>query len=589
MIKIATLTIATRNVRERIQHRMCGATPASLTPASLISGLNMRKLLAILVISCWASLACAQKADLIVTNAKIVTLDPASTIAQALAVRDGRIVAVGGNDAMEGLIGSATRRVDAGGRTIIPGLIDSHIHAVRAGLTYATEVNWIGAKTIGEAMERLRQAAKARPASWIIVAGGWSELQFAEKRRPTLAEVTSAVPDNPAYIQLFYSAVLMTPKAQQALGISADQLPAGITSERAASGDTTGWFNGSIVSISALFDRLPRPNFEDNVAGTRQFFTELNRLGITGLVDPGGFSIYPSHYAALQKLWREKTLSVRVAYSLFAQNVGAEFEEYKTLTPFLPMGFGDDMLRFNGIGERITGAMYNNNAPDAAAKDKFLEIARWAAKQGLTVTIHWQEDKSVHQLLDLYDEVNKETPLAPLRWSIAHLDNTSPETLTRMKALGVGWTMQDAMYLGGDRIVAQAGEAARSMPPIVTALRTGVHVGAGTDAHRVASYNPFVALQWMLDGKTVGGLSTRGPDETPSREDALRLYTVGSAWFCFDETRRGTLEAGKLADFAILDRDFMSVPVEKIGATTSLITVVGGKVVYAADGFANAQ
>ncbi|MBW7971473.1 amidohydrolase [Bradyrhizobium sp. BR 10289] len=549
----------------------------------------MRKLLAILLISCWSAAAHAQQADLVVTNAKIVTLDPTSTIAQAIAVRDGRIVAVGGNDAVEGLIGPATRRVDAGGRTIIPGLIDSHIHAVRAGLTYATEVNWIGAKTIAEAMDRLRQAAQARPGAWIIVAGGWSELQFAEKRRPTLAEVMSAVSDNPAYIQLFYSALLMTPKAQQALGLSADQLPAGITAERTASGETTGWFNGSIVSISALFDRLPRPTFEDNVAGTRQFFTELNRLGITGIVDPGGFSIYPGHYAALQKLWREKSLTVRVAYSLFAQNVGAEFEEYKSLTPFLPMGFGDDMLRFNGIGERITGAMYNNNAPDAAAKDKFLEIVRWAARQGLTVTIHWQEDKSVHELLDLYDEVNKETPIAPLRWSIAHLDNATPETLLRMKALGIGWTMQDAMYLGGDRIVAQAGEAARSMPPIVTALRTGVHVGAGTDAHRVASYNPFVALQWMLDGKTVGGLPTRGADETPSREDALRLYTVGSAWFCFDETRRGTLEIGKLADFAVLDRDFMSVPVEEIGATASLLTVVGGKVVYAADGFASVK
>lgn len=584
MVRITIFPVATRDVRERIRRRMCGAASASL-----MSGLMMRKLLAIMVISCWATLSSAQKADLIVTNAKLVTLDAASTIAQALAVRDGKIVAIGGNDAMEGLIGPATRRVDAGGRTIIPGLIDSHIHAVRAGLTYATEVNWIGAKTIPEAMERLRQAAQARPASWIIVAGGWSELQFAEKRRPTLAEVMAAVPDNPAYIQLFYSAVLMTPKAQQALGLSADQLPAGITAERAASGDTTGWLNGSIVSISALFDRLPRPNFEENVAGTRQFFTELNRLGVTGIVDPGGFSIYPGHYAALQKLWRDKSLSVRVAFSLFAQNVGAEFEEYKSLTPFLPMGFGDDMLRFNGLGERITGAMYNNNAPDAAAKDKFREIIRWAAKQGLTVTIHWQEDKSVHHLLDLYDEVNKETPLAPLRWSIAHLDNTSPQTLARMKALGVGWTMQDAMYLGGDRIVAQAGEAARSMPPIATALRMGVHVGAGTDAHRVASYNPFVALQWMLDGKTVGGLSTRGPDETPSREDALRLYTVGSAWFCFDETRRGTLETGKFADFAILDRDFLSVPVEQIGATSSLLTVVGGKVVYAADAFSSAK
>ncbi len=189
----------------------------------------MRNFLAILVILYSATLAHAQKADLIVTNAKIVTLDATSGIAQALAVREGRIVAVGNNDAMEALVGPATRRVDVGGRTVIPGLINSHIHAVRAGLTYATEVNWIGAKTIAEAMERVAPAVKARPSSWIIVAGGWSELQFAEKRRPTLAEVTSAVPDNPAYIQLFYSAVLMTPRAQQALGILPDQLPAGIT------------------------------------------------------------------------------------------------------------------------------------------------------------------------------------------------------------------------------------------------------------------------------------------------------------------------------------------------------------------------
>ena len=549
----------------------------------LVSGPNMRKLLAVLAISSWATLAYGQKADLIVTNAKIVTLDTASTIAQALAVREGKIVAVGGNDAMEGLIGSATRRVDAGGRTIIPGLIDSHIHAVRAGLTYATEVNWIGAKTITEAMERLRQAAKARPASWIIVAGGWSELQFAEKRRPTLAEVVSAVPDNPAYIQLFYSAVLMTPKAQQTLGISAEQLPAGMTVERAASGEG---FGGSIVSISALFDRLPRPNFEDNVAGTRQFFTELNRLGITGVVDPGGFSIYPSHYAALLKLWREKSLSVRVAYSLFAQNVGAEFEEYKNLTQFLPMGFGDDMLRFNGIGERITGAMYNNNAPDAAAKDKFLEIIRWAAKQGLTVTIHWQDDKSVYQLLDLYEEVSKETPIAPLRWSIAHLDNASSETLMRMKALGLGWTMQDAMYFGGDGFLQQRGrEVGLRTPPLETARRVGVVVGAGTDAHRVASYNPFTALQWLLDSKTVGGVAMRGPEEIPSRMDALRFYTLGSAWFSFDENARGSLEVGKLADCAVLSDDYMTVAVEKIGGLESVLTMVGGKIVYSAGPF----
>jgi len=191
----------------------------------------------------------------------------------------------------------------------------------------------------------------------------------------------------------------------------------------------------------------------------------------------------------------------------------------------------------------------------------------------------------VHHLLDLFEQVHRETPLGELRWSVAHLDNASADTLARMKALGIGWTMQDAMYLNGDRMAAAAGDAARRMPPLATALRLGVRVGAGTDAHRVASYNPFVALQWMLDGRTVGGLLTRGADETPTREQALRLYTVGSAWFSFDDDRRGTLEVGKWADFAILDQDFFSVPVERIGRTVSLMTVVGGKVVYAAAPF----
>jgi predicted amidohydrolase YtcJ len=528
----------------------------------------------------------AQPADLIVVNARVATLDAAARVTDALAVRDGRLIAVGSRSAVEALAGRDTRRVDAGGRTVVPGLVDSHIHAIRAALSYATEVNWIGAASIDEAMTRLREAAaRARPNAWLIVAGGWTELQFAEKRRPTLAEVQRAAPDNPVYLQMFYSHALMTPGALSAAGVSLEALPQGLTAERDASGASTGWVTGNIIGISALFDRLPRPTYDDNLRGTRLFFSELNRLGITGVIDPGGFNINPPQYAALFQLWRERQLTVRVAYSLFAQNIGAELAEFRNLTQMLPMGYGDDMLRFNGIGERITGAMYNNNQPDAAAKDKFLEVVRWAARQKLAVTIHWQEDASVHHLLDLYEQVNRETPIQELRWSIAHLDNASAETLARMKALGIGWTMQDAMYLNGDRMAAAAGDKARRMPPLGTALRLGLRVGAGTDAHRVASYNPFVALQWMLDGRTVGGLSTRGADETPTREQALRLYTMGSAWFSFDDDRRGTLEPGKWADFAILDQDYFSVPVERIGRTVSLMTVVGGKVVYTAAPF----
>ena len=250
----------------------------------------------------------------------------------------------------------------------------------------------------------------------------------------------------------------------------------------------------------------------------------------------------------------------------------------------LPMGFGDDMLRFNGIGERITWAMNNNNKPSDADKQKYFEIVRWAAERGMSITMHWTNEESVDQLLTIFERVNKEVPIVGLRWSIAHLNNASPESLRRMKALGVGWTVQDSLYFGGEQL--QNTPAVRRQPPVVTAKEIGVPVGAGTDAHRVASYNPFTALQWFLDGKTVSGIALRGPEETPSRLEALRLYTLGSAWFSRDEDKRGSLAVGKLADLAVLTKDYMTVPVNEVGGIESLLTMVGGKVVYAASPFA---
>ena len=361
-------------------------------------------------------------------------------------------------------------------------------------------------------------------------------------------------------------------------------MPAGGRLERDANGSLTGGVNGGIVE---LFDRLPTPSFAQQVEGTKAFFRELNRLAMTGVGDPGGNNLTPEAYQALFAVWRARELTVRVAYTLAGQSAGAEFEELAGLTAMLPMGFGDDMLRFNGLGERITAAMNNNNAPSSTDLDAFYRIVRWAADRGLSLTMHWGSDSSVHHLLDVFERVNREVPIAPLRWSIAHLNDASDATLRRMQALGVGWTMQDAMYFGGEQVLRQAGpEAARRMPPVETARKIGVMVGAGTDAHRVASYNPFTALQWLLDGKTVGGLVLRGPEEIPSRLDALRFYTVGSAWFSHDDDARGTLEVGKLADLAVLSDDYLTMPVERIGGLQSVLTMVGGRVVYAAGPYA---
>ena len=184
-------------------------------------------------------------------------------------------------------------------------------------------------------------------------------------------------------------------------------------------------------------------------------------------------------------------------------------------------------------------------------------------------------------LLEVVEKVTQEFPIAKLRWSIAHLNNGTEATFKRMKALGVGWAMQDAMYLDGDKALHRHGEKnLERMPPINTALKIGVKVGAGTDAHRVADYNPFIALRWMLDGKSASGRKLRGNEEIPTRIQALKMYTSGSAWLAHDEDKRGTLEVGKLADLAVLSEDYLTVPISKMANIHSKLTMVGGKIVY---------
>lgn len=527
----------------------------------------------------------AQAPDTVLVNGRVVTVDADFSIRQALAVRGGRITALGSTADVAALVGPATRVIDLGGRTVVPGLIDSHMHAIRAGLSFATEVNWIGARTLTEALGRIAAAAERRgPGAWLIVAGGWSEQQFAERRRPTQAELEAAAPENPVYVQLGYGWVLLTDDGLAALGIGSDaDLPAGGHLVRGDDGRPTGAVSGDSSAIVALFDRLPKPTFAQQVRGTKAFFRELNRLGLTGVVDPGGNNLFPADYQALFDVWRHRQMTVRVAYALNGQTPGAELDDFERLTQMLPMGFGDTMLHFNGLGERITFAMNNNPAPSDADKEAYYRIVKWAAERGMSVTMHWGPDATVHHLLDVFERVDRDVPIRGLHWSIAHLNDASEESLDRMAALGVGWTVQDAMYFGGERFLRRNGAAAaRRAPPVVTGQRIGVVIGAGTDAHRVASYNPFTCLQWFLDGKTVGGHAIRGPEETPSRADALRFYTIGSAWFSHDDDVRGSLEAGKLADLAVLSKDYLSVPAAEVGDIESLLTMVGGKVVYAA-------
>jgi len=533
--------------------RFAGPPPADSAPPALAA----------------ASPARPQNADTILVNGKILTVDPQFSIREAVAVRDGKLTAAGSNAEVRRQAGSHTRVIDLQGRTVIPGFIDSHIHAIRAGQTFTTEVNWVGATSIAEAMRRLHEASLSKkPGSWLIVAGGWNADQFQEKRRPRQADLVAAVPNNPVYVQLGYDWEVMTPLGFKAMGINSEaDLPRPGKFEKDAAGNPTGAIEdgGGFDVAIALFEKLPHPNFDEPVEGEKKFFREMNRLGVTGVGDPGGNNLSPENYQPIFKVWRQHQMTVRIAYSLCGPTPGKEFEELKNLTQMLPQSFGDDMLKFNGIGERVTWGMNNNDHPTVEDQEKYYQIVRWAAQRGMPVTMHWNNDASANTLLSIYERVNAEFPIAGLRWSVAHLTDASPENLRRMKAMGVGWTIQ--------RPSAAAVENAKEL---------NITMGAGTDAHRVASYNPFTTLAWLLVNSKKMGPHPRGPEQTPTREDALRAYTIGSAWFSFDEDKRGSLEVGKLADLAVLTKDYMTVPLDQLESIESVLTMVGGKIVYAA-------
>ncbi len=536
-----------------------------------------------------AGVAAAQTADTVLFNGKVLTVDRDFSTRQALAIAHGEVLATGTTAAMKKLADGRTRLIDLGGRTVIPGLTDGHIHGIRAAQTFATEVNWIGVPTLKDALQKIRTAAQTqKPGSWIVVAGGWTEEQFSEKRRPTAAEVVAAAPDNPVYIQHLYDWLLLTPKAMEALNIhdDADVTPGGKL-ERDSDNKPTGAMTANGNALGKIFDKLPKPTLAQQVDGSKKFFTEMNSFGITGIVDGGGVSVYPANYQAVFKLWHDKQLTVRVAYHLCAPKPGSELADLQNLTQLLPQGFGDSMLHFSGPGEILVWADWTDGDITPDGKAKLSELLHWAAAKGYTIQIHWNPDRTVHDLLDIVEDIEKDYPVRDLRWTVLHLYNASEASLQRMKALGLIWGVQDGLYFGGERLQQEVGaEAAKAMPRISTAMKLGLTVAGGTDAHRVSSYNPFVALQWYLDGTTIGGTVARDAAEAPSRRQALEMYTRNSAFMANDDAWRGTLEPGKLADLAVLDADYMTAPVKQIGRIRSLLTMVGGDVVYAAPPFA---
>jgi predicted amidohydrolase YtcJ len=407
--------------------------------------------------------------------------------------------------------------------------------------------------------------------------------------------LVAAAPDRPVYVQRLYNTAWITPAGLKLMKLTPQSDIPGGKAEKDANGNLTGVFTGVNRTFNFFTAKIPGPSFSDQLAGTAKYFRELNRLGITAINDFPGGGMFPEDFRAVQTLWSQGEMTLRVSFHI-SSNSQHTLDDFKSLTVFTPMNFGDDMLRYRGIGESLTQGIYDGSTvglpynPSAKDWDEFCTVAKWAAERGIQVHQHAASDRAAAAILDCFEAVNKEIPLAGLRWQIAHIENASEETLRRMKALNMGWAVQDRLLYAGHIVSKVLGPAAsKRAPPIKTALKIGLHVAGGTDSDQVAPYNPFVSIRWLLDGKVIDGTPMRGPEESPNRDEALRMYSLNSAWFTFDETSRGSLEAGKYADLAVLSGDYLSAPVEEVGDLHSVLTMVGGKAVYGEGPFAAPQ
>jgi len=539
-------------------------------------------------------------ADLIVHNGHFHTVDPRQPQASAVAISDGRFVAVGSDHDIMQHRGAQTKLIDLQGRTAIPGLNDSHIHVIRGGLNYNLELRWEGVPSLADALRMLKAQAERTPApQWVRVVGGWTEFQFAERRMPTLAEINAASPDTPVFILHLYDRALLNRAALRAVGYDrTTPAPPGGEIARDANGDPTGMLiaRPNALLLYATLAKGPTLPLEDQINSTRHFMRELNRLGVTSVIDAGGgFQNYPDDYRVIAHLAKQNQLTLRIAYNLFTQRKGQELEDFQSWTKQVKPGDGDDFYRHNGAGEMLVFSAadfedFLEPRPDLplTMEAELEKVVRHLVENRWPFRLHATYDESITRMLDVFERVNRDMPFDGLHWMFDHAETISPRNIERVKALGGGIAIQHRMAFQGEYFVERYGEqAAKHTPPIQRMLDTGVPVGAGTDATRVASYNPWTALYWLTSGRTVGGLALYDDAQRLSREIALELWTKGSAWFSNEQEKKGSIAVGQLADLVALSADYFSVPEEEIKAIESVLTVVGGKVVYASDEFAS--
>ncbi|PYB77390.1 amidohydrolase [Rhizobium wuzhouense] len=537
-------------------------------------------------------------ADLILYHGLVTTLDRANPSATAIAIKDGKFLAVGSDAEIMKHAGPQTKAVDLRGKRVLPGLNDNHTHVVRGGLNFNMELRWDGIRSLADAMDMLRRQVAVTPApQWVRVIGGFTEHQFVEKRLPTIDEINAIAPDTPVFLLHLYDRALLNAAAVRAVGFTKDtQDPPGGEITRDAAGNPTGLLlakpNAGI--LYATLAKGPKLPFDYQVNSTRHFMRELNRLGVTAVIDAGGgFQNYPDDYAVIQKLADDDLLTVRLAYNLFTQKPKEEKEDFLRWTSSVTYKQGTDYFRHNGAGEMLVFSAadfedFRQPRPDMPPEMEgdLEEVVRVLAQNRWPWRMHATYDETISRALDVFEKVNRDTPLSGINWFFDHAETISDRSIDRVAALGGGVAVQHRMAYQGEYFVERYGHgAAEATPPIAKMLDRGVHVSAGTDATRVASYNPWVSLSWMISGKTVGGMSLYPRQNCLDRETALRMWTEKVQWFSNEEGRKGRIEAGQFADLIVPSKDYFSCPEDEISFLTSDLTIVGGKVVYGAGDF----
>ena len=540
-----------------------------------------------------------QQPDVILHRGVFTTLDRSNPTASAVAIKDGRFTHVGREEEIMALAGPQTRLIDLKGRRVLPGLIDNHLHIIRGGLNFNMELRWDGVRSLSDAMSMLkRQVAITPPPQWVRVVGGFTEHQFAEKRLPTIDELNAAAPETPVFLLHLYDRALLNGAALRAVGYTRETpAPPGGEIVRDANGNPTGLLLAK-PNAGILYQTLakgPKLPFEYQVNSTRHFMRELNRLGVTGAIDAGGgFQSYPDDYAVIQKLSEDGQLTIRLAYNLFTQKPKEEKEDFLNWTRTSKYKQGDDYFRHNGAGEMLVYSAadfedFRVPRPDMPPEMEgdLDSVVRVLAENRWPWRLHATYDETISRALDVFERVNQDIPLEGLNWFFDHAETISDQSIDRIAALGGGIAVQHRMAYQGEYFVERYGHgAAEATPPVAKMLAKGVKVSAGTDATRVASYNPWVSLAWLVTGRTVGGMQLYPQRNCLDRETALRMWTENVTWFSNEEGKKGRIQAGQLADLIVPDRDFFSCGENEIADTSSLLTVVGGRVVYGAGDFA---